>query len=674
MKNAFTEIFSYSFKLFSCIITFLLLPLSFIYNVNALLAVSYPFDIACDLSIAQLTLILLLLVVSVVLGLLSLTTYSLVKNNGVKIFYRLINAAAILIIVGYVAKYFRHWLIETFRIPLFSILTWLPLTIIISTSMVLIYLFSKYMSSEVNHKILEQLFKCFIATVITGIVLLSLKAVNYITTEIYRSNLGNSDISRKLETGNQAANSNLNSISKSQPNIVLVTFDALAAEDMSLYGYHINTTPNIGVLAKKSYIFNTMIANSNWTRPSSASIIIGKYPTTHKIFDGSVITGRMSYNRENLANVLRENGYKTAAITSNIFTHPLQNMTFRDFDYLPDTITNRSLLPPVKKIFSFLPTKFLTSSTSSVLLMEIMLPFDSLLIRYMPAYFAETPYTPDLVFEKALKFIISTEAPFFVWIHIWPPHDPYLPSGQFRYTLLNERTFDTIQGFSNIFKNFRYQAEQQLIIDKLRLRYDENIMYADDAFGKFINTLFAKGIFENSILIVTSDHGESFRKGYLYHGGVRLENLYQQIIHIPLLIHLPKQQIGKRIRSNGEHVDIAPTILDLLDIKVPSWMEGESLKQAMYHDIPTKKPKYSMNLMPNTVNHPISKGAIAIIKGDYKYIFQIDDNRGELYNIINDPYENRNLVNIESNTAEELKQLANIYRKTKRVASGKPGE
>ena len=294
--------------------------------------------------------------------------------------------------------------------------------------------------------------------------------------------------------------------------------------------------------------------------------------------------------------------------------------------------------------------------------MDILSSFDPLIIRCIPDHYARTPFPPDMTFKKSSDFIVNTKSPFFVWIHIFQPHDPYLSSERFKYALLNERIFDKINDFGGYLYR-PYTLDQQNIVDKIRLRYNENIMYADDEFGKFVKSLEANGIYENSILIVTGDHGESFRKGRLTHSGHRLENLYQQFIRIPFIIHMPKQQIGKRIESNAEHVDLAPTILDLLNIDVPEWMEGESLKQAIFYDKHTKKPKYSMNLLPSTVNHPVPKGAIAIIKGDYKYILQIDENRGELYNIKNDPYENRNIMSTESNTAEELKQLVNKHLK-----------
>ena len=120
---------------------------------------------------------------------------------------------------------------------------------------------------------------------------------------------------------------------------------------------------------------------------------------------------------------------------------------------------------------------------------------------------------------------------------------------------------------------------------------------------------------------------------------------------------MPKQQSGERIKSNAEHVDIAPTILDLLNINIPKWMEGESLTEAMNNNKMTKIPKYSMNYDPVTVSKQYPKGSIAVIKGDYKYIFQNDSNRAELYNLKNDHSEEVNIIKTERRIADELKQL-----------------
>lgn len=620
---------------------------------------SYPFNIASDLSIAQLFLIFLSIVISVIAGLLSLFLHSIFKIKTSIILFKPINAVAIIGISGYTIYYFKRWLIFTFNVRPFFVSPEILLLITLSAAFILIALLNKYVTAVAAKKEMSKLFKGVIASVIISLVILSSKTVTYIFRGNH-SNLININVSHKSETVNQVVNFNANDISKRLSNIILVTFDSLSAEDMSLYGYRNNTTPNIDALAKQSYVFNNMTANANWTRPSAASIINGKYPSTHRIFNVNYSTEKMRYDYENLAHILREKGYKTAAITSNFRTHPLQNLTYLDFDYLPNTVRDWSRLLPIEKIMSFLPSNIVTQSNFIVLIDGIFSPLEKMQFFLWLKHDTETPDRPGLVFDNALDFIINAREPFFVWIHIMPPHLPYLPPNKFKYKLLSERIFNNSED-ELVFISKRkkqYPTDEQFIVDKLRYRYNEFIMYADDEFGKFMTSLSTKDVYKKSILIVSSDHGESFRKGYLAHGGYHIGNLYQPFIRIPLVVHTPEQKIGKMIKSNGEQVDIAPTILDLLNMKIPGWMEGESLKPSMFYNQLTKKPKYSMAIFTKDENQQILKGAIAVIRGDYKYIFQIDENRAELYNINNDPNENMNLVNAERNIAAELKQLA----------------
>ena len=115
-------------------------------------------------------------------------------------------------------------------------------------------------------------------------------------------------------------------------------------------------------------------------------------------------------------------------------------------------------------------------------------------------------------------------------------------------------------------------------MDQKRLRYDEFILEADFQVGVFLDKLNAKGYLDNSIIVITSDHGESFTKNYLGHGG---PYLHQALIHVPLIIHLPGQTEGKRIPFYAGQVDLVPTLMALLDLPIPKWAEGESLKAAM---------------------------------------------------------------------------------------------
>lgn len=111
-------------------------------------------------------------------------------------------------------------------------------------------------------------------------------------------------------------------------------------------------------------------------------------------------------------------------------------------------------------------------------------------------------------------------------------------------------------------------------MDILRKRYDEFILYSDRQFEMFLSRLAQTFDLSNTLIILTSDHGESFSHGFLGHDG---PHLYEPLVRIPLIIKMPGNANGKSIDMRVEQIDIAPTILDLIGIQVPEWMEGRSL-------------------------------------------------------------------------------------------------
>ena len=166
-----------------------------------------------------------------------------------------------------------------------------------------------------------------------------------------------------------------------------------------------------------------------------------------------------------------------------------------------------------------------------------------------------------------------------------------------------------------------------------------------------------QGYLENSIVIVTSDHGEMFEKGYQGHDGTFL---YQPMVHIPLILRMPNQHEGKALMVNAEHIDIAPTLLDILGLKIPSWMEGESLKKAMERSPVRNKPKFSMSINSLNNNRGLQTGSLAVTHEEYKLIFHPGKKRNELYDLSRDPNERTNLVHVKY---EEAKILEDMIRR-----------
>ncbi len=444
--------------------------------------------------------------------------------------------------------------------------------------------------------------------------------------------------------------------SPNRPNVILVTFDALSAEDMSLYGYKLNTTPNIDSLLQDSYVFDHMYANSNWTRPAAASLMTGLYPSNHKLT--SVFSGDIFLEDESrtLPRILRDAGFSNSTINNNfLYAHPYGSGSFASFDYAPWKTFKFGALAMQEP---WLYPHYFGNRLISVGLQFHLWASDMtrLLLNWWPHPLRaemETCFPVDYTFDSAKKMLESVDGPKFIWIHVNPPHDPFLPPEPFKFSFLKEKEFLTAGGQQPLLGKF-YTPEKQAKIDKLRLRYDEFIKYADHEFGRFIQYLRESGYWDNSILIVSSDHGESFEHNFASHQGPLL---YQELIHIPLIVHLPGGNEGKRVEGNAEQVDLAPTILDLLSIPTPGWMDGESLVPAITGQYTTSKPKFSMQLVGSSKAGPLKTGTVAVIKGYHKLIYYLGTEKVELYDLTKDPDELRDLSGTDTAKVAELKEL-----------------
>jgi arylsulfatase A-like enzyme len=443
--------------------------------------------------------------------------------------------------------------------------------------------------------------------------------------------------------------------SGAKPNVILITFDALCAEDMSLYGYSLGTTPYINKLARESFVFEHFYANSNWTRPSVASILTGSRPVTHGLTFVSCqnLFAKNEKGIKNLPMFLRLNGFDTLASTGNLlYAHPWRNDSFRGFVRKPyaravDRFVNlQGITSNLLKIRSTAGTWFNETILLNVPFAQFIhlkqyskvqrdLKENQIGILGEPAEFN---------FRQAENLLANCKMPFFLWVHLFPPHNPYLAPERFRHAFLTEKTLETWES----------QDDPQADWHKLRLRYDEMILYSDSTLNDFLSNIKKMGIYDNTMIIVSSDHGESFVHGYKGHGG---PFLYQQLVHVPLIIHLPGQKKGFVVRSNAEQIDIAPTIVELLGMRDPGWFEGESLTKAMFEGYYSKKPKYTMNLEWSKMKEGGMSRSIAVVEGNYKYILYPDSKQSELYNLAVDPKEMHNLVQVDKNESRYLHSL-----------------
>ncbi|HXE96687.1 MAG TPA: sulfatase-like hydrolase/transferase, partial [Dongiaceae bacterium] len=403
------------------------------------------------------------------------------------------------------------------------------------------------------------------------------------------------------------------------------------------------------------------IAAANWTRPCVTSLLTGKYPDKHRMINVAQTNNVNLYPQENLPAILKKDGYALIALSTSNIAQPIANGTSAFFDVNKFDARASANIPYYELVPMLLACNGSILSGKcgirSLLWLadwskELFAAFPEKLLLMKP--YTRPFYPPELVFNRAKDILGDANnfqrKPLFLWTHLQVPHAPYLPASPAKGKFSNgngDVFYD--YAFQRPYYASEYAPDEQSYIDRLRLHYDENIFYGDEAFGQYLRALKQSGRFDDSIIIVSADHGESFNHGFQGHGGALL---YQPLVHIPLLIHLPGQEKGRRLASTVSQTDIAPTILDLLGYAVPAWMDGRSLKEAMGGKQLADRPVFSMNLDGIPIRGNIAKGNAAVISGGYKYVIY-----GKLYDLKNDPEEKNNLADLEPERMQTMHQM-----------------
>lgn len=450
---------------------------------------------------------------------------------------------------------------------------------------------------------------------------------------------------------------------KKTPNVILVTVDTLSAEHMSIYEYLRETTPNLSKFAAQSTVFDKFYANSNFTTAGIQSLISGTRPWTSRVF---WVTDKPNDNTSkfNILASFHENGFKTVAVVTNNWASPLR---LRSSSYL-DKLEHSN---PWANVCPIDPNNFLLEKFNPIA-SQIILSVgwysrirDALVDLFTSVGWCPSSgwYNPDDALQMGISNLIEMDerSPVFLWVHLTPPHDPYAPPppwvGKFDSRMQARKITDSSPLYHNILpENFKRQ------VNRLEGRYDEAILYVDDSIGRFLGELKRIGRYDNSVIIISADHGESFGHNYGGHGG---PELYEDIIRIPLLIKIPRQKIGLRSKQLCEQADILPTLEELVGIKTSSSLiEGRSLAPILIgnaESLPVK-PVYSMNYSTQNAAYPINGGSIAMIDGNYKlhvYLKKGADSsvmaeKIRLFNIAEDPKELDDLSDTKQGIARRM--------------------
>lgn len=411
------------------------------------------------------------------------------------------------------------------------------------------------------------------------------------------------------------------------PDVYLITIDTLAAEDAAVCGNGPTLMPRLREFASRAGCFDRHYATSNFTTPSTSTMETGALPWTHW---GVQIVAKMApaMRGQTLASLLRTNGYEAHSISANLLASPRHHGSFDEYD-------SQSISPsPSLGLKPRVALSVFPDTTLPFWLSGLIPLLDTLDVHLFPE---QTPFAPEHTYEAARPLLAKARRPQFLWLHTLPPHDPFLPPPSTKHKLLPAGELDR---WSQMLGMTGYAPEQQGLIDKHRLRYREAMMGADESLGRFLDELDRQGKLDRALVIVTSDHGESFEKGYMGHAG---HWLHEAVIRVPLVVKLPGQRVGQVVNTPVSLADVVPTVTDALGLPDAPAAEGRSLKPALLGQSLAEQPVFAMAMERQSRFKPIRAGHYAVIEGRYKLVLDLARKKAELFDILADPRELRDL-------------------------------
>lgn len=422
--------------------------------------------------------------------------------------------------------------------------------------------------------------------------------------------------------------------------VLLVTIDAFSASRSNLYGARESTTPSIAEFAKHAAVFDMAIASTNFTAGSSASIQTGQYPWTHRILQHE---GYFTSQPSTLALSLHAAGYRTAYFDANWFADPRHTQSAAGWDMgsgpyqaIPIPLARRlceAAICDTSRLATVPPLAELTSAYEYI-------------VRRL-GLLERVRYPPDPILADARNWIIenSRSGPIFVWIHLFPPHNPYFPPAPFLYSLLPKKTLDTVGELMSQ-PLYTFSSWEATRLQDLEYRYKESLRYVDGRLGSFLRQPFIAEFIDRSIVVITADHGESFERNFVGHNGPMIT---QSLIHIPLIIRTPEMRTMSRVGTPVSQTDVMPTVLDLVGVPVPRSVDGISLKPLLEgQTLAGSRVVFAMSFERAAAHAPLlhQPHSVALVDWPWKYVEYeaVPHFSPELYDLAHDPSERVNLV------------------------------
>jgi len=413
------------------------------------------------------------------------------------------------------------------------------------------------------------------------------------------------------------------------PKIILVSLDTLRADHLGCYGYDRNTTPNLDTLAREGVVFTSAYAQSSWTLPSHVSLLYSLNSASHQVYyaDQKIDTSLPS-----IADLLRQSGYQTFAITSGGYVSRI--FGFDDgFDWYDE---------PLDKSKD---------------------PLGQFEAERLFAYTAE--------WLKKNK-----DSQFFLFLHTYQPHGPYYCPSPWNELFLPQQAewhkMDLTQFWASRGKDYAFTPGE---IANIVALYDGEIRYTDEMLIKpLINLLKFLNIYDETLILITSDHGEEF---YEHKGWLHGRALYDESIRVPLIMRFPQAQFKDlRIATKCRSIDIMPTILDIASVKYDQdSIDGQSLMSMVLG-----KEKNHRSFISDLAHQDVPVPCPALVASNtdnLKVIINKSDKEGtkniEVYDLTHDPGEKTDRILDYGKVISNFVKMIDVYYRDKKKISRKIG-
>jgi len=417
------------------------------------------------------------------------------------------------------------------------------------------------------------------------------------------------------------------------PNVLLIVWDTVRAKNASLYGYARKTTPHLEQWAATSTVFDRALSTSPWTLPSHASLLTGQWPQDlstnwEQALDAAPRT---------LAEALAARGYLTAGFVANTYYCGHELGLARGFGHYEDYVASwRELLISSTLVRSLANSEFVRRA-----------------IRYddnIPRRTA-TNITDQFLGWQAS----ATGRPFFAMLNYFDAHESYLPPDPYAHAWGSGPPPHSAEVIQDVRRSLRRDwrqrppAEIRAELDQ----YDGAISYLDAELDRLMTSLQSRGLLDNTIVIVTSDHGEQFGEhGLFLHGN----SLYTPLLHVPLLIRFPRGvPAGRRVVSTVSLRDVPATILELASAGAD--LPGRSLSR-FWSGAPVEPGAMAIAEVRHAdwaevwaPEYPVAKGNLESVTDDEYHYIRGRDGAEELYALKPDPDERQNLAALPASAA-----------------------